>query len=127
MNIIEKIGYGLLVMVIGLLIVFVALIILIAFISAMSALFRKIFDRKHETAVAASAPEPVEVADIAPAAPEEEEVVEAEAEVPQEVFAAAIAAAIAAYDTPEKPLVVRSVRQVAGWKRAARQEQVYRF
>ena len=40
---------------------------------------------------------------------------------------AVIAAAIAAFDNSGKALVVRRVRKVSGWNRAARAEQVYRF
>ena len=45
----------------------------------------------------------------------------------QYAMIAVIAAAIAAFDNSGKTPVVRKVRRVSGWNRAAREEQVCRF
>ena len=123
MKILNALGYGGIMMVIGMLVVFFGLAILILLISLMSAIFKKIDKSKAEkaaAAAAAAAPAPV---------PEIEEATEAaEADVvtdPQLI--AVIAAAIAAFDNSGKALVVRSVRRASAWNRAARTEQVYRF
>lgn len=105
---------------IGLLIVFAGLIILIVFVYLMACFFRRT-ERAQDAAVKvepAPAPAPV-VAPVAAAEPAQEGI------DPQVV--AAISAAIAAYDTGAKSLVIRSVRRVSGWKRASRAEQVSRF
>ena len=65
-----------------------------------------------------------------PLFPEEEPLLpeeEPEEEVTDPELIAVIAAAIAAFDSSNKPLVVRKVRRVSGWNRSARAEQVYRF
>ena len=103
---------------IGLLVVFVGLIILIAFIYLMAAAFTVGKKKPAETpaAEAVSAPAPV----ARPAVPAVEPGID-----PQVV--AVISAAIAAFDNSGKALVVRSVRRASAWNRAARTEQVYRF
>lgn len=123
MKILNALGYGGIMMVIGMLVVFFGLAILILLISLMSAIFKKIDKSKEEkaaAAAAAAAPAPV---------PEIEEATEAaEADVvtdPQLI--AVIAAAIAAFDQSGKNLVVRKVRRASGWKGSARQEQIYHF
>ena len=105
---------------IGLLVVFVGLIILIAFIYLMAAAFTAGKKKPAETpaAEAVSAPAPAPVA--RPAVPAVEPGID-----PQVV--AVISAAIAAFDNSGKALVVRSVRRASAWNRAARTEQVYRF
>ena len=113
MKILNALGYGGIMMVIGMLVVFFGL----------SAIFKKIDKSKAEkaaAAAAAAAPAPV---------PEIEEATEAaEADIvtdPQLI--AVIAAAIAAFDQSGKNLVVRKVRRASGWKGSARQEQIYHF
>lgn len=105
---------------IGLVIVFLGLIILIAFVYLLAAMFQ---DRRSGAKSAETpAPAPAPVAAPAPApAP----AVAAQGIDPQIV--AVIAAAIAAMDANGKPLVIRSIRRAPGWNRAARTEQVYRF
>jgi len=118
--------YGISMMGIGLAVVFTMLAILIACIMIMSWIFNKIKKAKEEKAkakAAAVAPAPVEapapVQAVQPE-PEMEEVNDAQ-------LIAVIAAAIAAFDNSGKSLVVRKVRRVNSWNKAARQEQVYRF
>lgn len=122
-TVMSKLGYGGITMVVGMLIVFLGLTILICFVSMMGSVFKSIDKKKAEkakaekeaaAAAAASVPEAIEEA-------EEEEVNDPE-------LIAVIAAAIAAFDSNNKNLVVRKVRRVpAGWKSAARQEQLYRL
>lgn len=124
MDFMSKLGYGALVMVIGLCIVFLGLTILIGCVTLMGTIFKSITNKqkaKEAAAKAAAAPAPAPVSAPAPAAVEEPE------EVDDPQLIAVIAAAIAAYDNSNKPLVVRKVRRVAGWNAAARQENVYRF
>ena len=119
-------AYGGQVTLIGLSIVFAALILLICCIMIMSWVFNKIKKAKEEKAkakAAAAAPAPAPVAVPAPAV-EPEPVME---EVNDTELIAVIAAAIAAFDNSGKSLVVRKVRRVNSWNKAARQEQVYRF
>ena len=123
MKILNALGYGGIMMVIGMLVVFFGLALLIFLISIMSAIFKKIDKSKAEkaaAAAAAAAPAPV---------PEIEETADAaEADVvtdPQLI--AVIAAAVAAFDQSGKNLVVRKVRRASGWKGSARQEQIYHF
>ena len=112
--------YGLTVAVIGIAVVFVGLIILIACIMGLSVLIRKISERGQKS-VETPAPTPAPVAPVAPV------VEEADEEVDDPELIAVIAAAIAAFDDSGKGLVVRKVRRVNGWNRAARAEQVVRF
>ena len=122
MNIMNALGYGGIVAVIGMLIVFAGLTILIVILSLMGKVFQAA-DSKKAAKPAAAAPAPVEAAP-APAAPApvvEEEVVD------DAQLIAVIAAAIAAFDNSGKSLVVRKVRRVNGWNNAARREQVYKF
>lgn len=123
MKILNALGYGGIMMVIGMLVVFFGLAILIFLISLMSAIFKKIDKSKAEKAAetaAAAAPAPV---------PEIEEAAEAaEAGVVTDPhLIAVIAAAVAAFDQSGKNLVVRKVRRAPGWKGSARQEQIYHF
>ena len=113
----QALGYGGIVAVIGMFIVFTGLIILILCVTLMGKIFQAVTKPK-ETKAAAPAPAPAPVVE---AAPVEEAPVVDDAEL-----IAVIAAAIAAYDN-NKSLVVRSVRRVSGWNGAARREQVYRF
>ena len=113
--------YGLQVAAIGLVVVFLGLGILIGLLYAMAAIFKKIAERKEAKAqleapkIVAPAPQPEAVAP------------QADEEVEDPELIAVIAAAIAAFDKTGKGLVVRKVRRVSGWDRAARTEQVARF
>ena len=123
MKILNALGYGGIMMVIGMLVVFFGLAILIFLISLMSAIFKKIDKSKAEKAAevsAAAAPAPVpEIEEAADAA-------EADAVTDPQLIAV-IAAAVAAFDQSGKNLVVRKVRRAPGWKGSARQEQIYHF
>lgn len=113
-------AYGGIVAAIGMLIVFLGLVILIAFIWAMGKVFQAMTARAEKKA-AAAAPVKEEIAPVEEAPVEEETVVDD----PQLI--AVIAAAIAAYDQSGKNLVVRKVRRVSGWNSSARSEQLYHF
>ncbi len=122
MDLLNKLGYGGIVAVVGMFIVFLGLVILIVCISIMGKIFEAATKPKAKPAApAAPAPAPVPVPVATPAVEE----APAAGEDPQII--AAIAAAIAAFDGGNKTLVVRSVRRVSGWGSAARREQVYKF
>ncbi len=131
MNIFGKIVYGLQVAAIGLVVVFLGLAILIAFITLMAQVFKAFEGRKADKAAEAKrAEEAARAAEAAkavaaPAAVEPEPVVEDVTD--DSALIAVIAAAIAAFTDSDKQLVVRKVRRVSGWNRAGRAEQVYRF
>jgi Na+-transporting methylmalonyl-CoA/oxaloacetate decarboxylase gamma subunit len=131
MNILGKIVYGLQVAAIGLVVVFLGLAILIAFITLMAQVFKAIDGKKADKAAEAKrAEEAARAAEAAkavaaPAAVEPEPVVEDVTD--DSALIAVIAAAIAAFTDSDKQLVVRRVRRVSGWNRAGRTEQVYRF
>ena len=118
MNILETLGYGGIVAVIGMLIVFLGLIILIVAISIMGTFFKT---GKKKEKPAAPAPAPV----AAPAPVVEEPVVEEAPAADDMQLIAVIAAALAAFDGGNKRLVVRKVRRVSGWNEAARSENLY--
>jgi len=123
MNNMNPVVYGLVVAIIGIAVVFAMLTILIFFVWAMGKVFQAITKKaedKAKTAAPAPAPAPVPVVEAAPVVEESNVVNDAE-------LIAVIAAAIAAFDNSGKNLVVRKVRRVAGWKDAARSEQVYHF
>ncbi|MBQ9409651.1 MAG: OadG family protein [Clostridia bacterium] len=124
MNFIEKLGYGGTATVIGLLIVFAGLTIIIASLNVMAAVFKMIENRKAAK-LAAAAPKAEEPAPAVPAAP----VVETEDVQDESELIAVIAAAIAAFDfgNGAKPVRIKSVKRVSGWKSAARTEQLYKF
>lgn len=111
--------YGGMVTIIGLLVVFFGLTLLIVILMGMAEIFKAIDKRGQNRRQAAQpvAPAPAPVPEVA----EEEEVVDDTALI------AVIAAAIAAYEPDGKKLVVRRVRRVGGWNRAAREEQIGRF
>ena len=119
-NIVNALGYGAMVAVVGLLIVFLGLTILIVCITVMAKIFDAIKARKAQKA-AAAAPAP---------APAIEETAEEEDEGELiAVIAAAVAAAMEA-EGEEEPtgFVVRSIRRInnaPAWNRAGREEQVY--
>lgn len=125
MSVFGKIFYGLQVAAIGLVVVFAGLAILIAAVTLMGNVMDKANKKKEAKlmaeaeaaarAAAAKAPAP------APETPAVEDVTD------DGELIAVIAAAIAAFDNSGKSLVVRRVRRVSGWNRAARAEQVYRF
>ena len=117
-NIVNALGYGAMVAVVGLLIVFLGLTILIICISIMGGIFKRKNQKKN------SQPTPVIEAAPAPAAAP---VVESVQEITDPQLIAVISAALAAFDQSGKRLVVRKVRRVPAWNSAARAEQVYRF
>ena len=122
-EILSNLGYGAVVAIIGLAVVFVGLILIIASIYAISWVLKKLTGEKKEKtpkAEDASAPAPV-------SAPAAEPIVEEIAVTDDNELIAVITAAIAAMDGGSKNFVIRSVRRVAGWKNAARAEQVYKY
>ena len=124
-GILVKLGYGGMVAIIGVLVVFVGLLIIICALYLMAGFFKKVESSKAEKAtkaVPAPAVAPAPVA-VAPAAVEEisEEVTD------DSELIAVIAAAIAAFDFGNKPVKIKSVRRMSGWQNAARAEQVYKF
>ena len=112
-------GESLSVMGIGLVMVFLGLFILIAFIYIINAVVAGKGERGEEASAEAPALAPAPASAPAPAPA-------AFAGIDPQVVAV-IAAAVAAMDANGKPLVIRSIRRAPGWKRAARAEQVYRF
>ena len=112
-------GESLSVMGIGLVMVFLGLFILIAFIYIINAVVAGKGEKREEASAEAPAPAPAPVPAPAPAPA-------ALTGIDPQVVAV-IAAAVAAMDANGKPLVIRSIRRAPGWKRAARAEQVYRF
>ena len=120
----EKLGYGGTATVIGLLIVFAGLTIIIASLKIMAAVFQFSEKRKAEKA-AANAPKVVAPKAEPVPAPVAEK---AEAQDDGELIAV-IAAAIAAFDfgNGSKPVKIKSIKRVSGWKNAARTEQLYKF
>ena len=122
--------YGGMVTVIGLLVVFTGLALLIVILMLMAQFFKAFGKSQQKRAEAKQArreaKKPAEEKPaVAPAAPVE--TVEAEEIVDDTELIAVIAAAIAAYEPDGKKLVVRRVRRVGGWNRAAREEQTVRF
>ena len=119
MDVGSALGYGGIVMVIGMLIVFTGLTILIICISIMGKIFKSI-NQKKKTVTPEPAPIP---------APVEAPVPEAAAADPMAdtQLIAVIAAALAAYDKTGKQLVIKKVRRVNAWNGAARAEQIIRF
>lgn len=109
---------------IGLSIVFFALIILIFIIYGMSWVMRTIFGVGKDKAKNEAAPAPVQEA--APAPVQEAPAADEGEYVTDPQIIAVIAAAIAAYDS-NRTLVVRSVRRSSGWRKASRDEAVCRF
>ena len=124
MNWLQKLGYGGITAVIGILIVFVGLTIIILSLNIMAAVFKKIEKNKaakaEAAAKAAAAAAPAPVAEPEPVAEEIEVTDDSE-------LIAVIAAAIAAFDFGSKPVAIKSVRRVSGWKSAARNEQVFKL
>ncbi|MBR3928502.1 MAG: OadG family protein [Clostridia bacterium] len=122
-EILSNLGYGAVVAIIGLAVVFVGLILIIASIYAISWVLKKLTGGKKEKAPKAE-PAPVPAPVAAPAVEPADEEIEV---TDDNELIAVIAAAIAAMDGGSKPFVIRSVRRVAGWKNAARAEQVYKY
>lgn len=121
MDIMNALGYGGIVAVIGMLIVFLGLTILIVFVWGTGKIFQAVANKGEKKAAAPAAPAVAAPAPVAPAPAAEEAVVD------DAQLIAVIAAAIAACDNGGKNLVIRKVRRVNGWNGAARREQVYRF
>lgn len=126
MNILNALGYGGMVAVIGIAVVFAMLTILIGFVWGFGKIFQAI-DRKQDAKAAAAAAAAKAAAPAPAPAPVVEESPVEETAVDDAQLIAVIAAAIAAYDNSGKNLVVRKVRRVNGWNHAARREQVYKF
>ena len=129
MSVFGKIIYGLQVAAIGLVVVFAGLAILIFTVTIMGKIMENAAAKKEakvraEAEAAQRAAQAAAAAAPAPAA-QPEPVIEDVTDDSELV--AVIAAAIAAFDNSGKSLVVRKVRRVSGWDRAARAEQVYRF
>ena len=122
MSILGKLGYSLIVALIGLFIVFLGLIILIGCIYALSAIMRSLNGRKEEKkAASAPAPAPVVVPEpVAEAAAEDAGVDEGE-------LVAVITAALMAYTKSNKTLVVKNIRRANAWAAAGRADQLTRF
>lgn len=120
----HNLGYGAIVAVIGMLVVFLGLIIIIAMINIISYFLRKL-SGEGKTEKKEEAPAPAAVSAPAPApaqmVPVYEEVTD------NKELIAVIAAALAAFEGGSQRLVVRSVRRVAGWQNAVRNEQIYKF
>ncbi len=131
MSVFGKVVYGLQVAAIGLVVVFLGLAILIAFITLMAQVFKAIDAKKNARAKAeaeAKAEAAAKAASAAAAAAPVAEPEPAEQDVTDDAqLIAVISAAIAAFTDSDKQLVVRRVRRVSGWNRAGRAEQVYRF
>lgn len=123
MNFIEKLGYGGITTVIGLIIVFSGLIIIVLCLYLMSSVFKSIDRKKAEKA-----------AQPAPAVPEPEEAPAPEAEAPSEEtnddeLIAVLAAAVAAFcaQSGTQDVRIKSVRRVSSWKNVARSEQILKL
>lgn len=118
-NVTNALSYGGMVTIVGLLIVFFALILLITLISLLAGAIHKI---------EAAATKPKEETPAAPVAEVAAPAVEEASEdvVDDTELIAVISAALAAYDNSGK-LVVRKVRRVSGWNKSSREEQVARF
>jgi len=120
MNFIGKLGYSLIVALIGLFIVFLGLVILIGCIKVMSIIVGRMRE-KAEAKKAAPAPAPVVVPEpVAEAAAEETGVDENE-------LVAVITAALMAYTRSDKTLVVKNIRRASAWAAAGRADQIARF
>ncbi len=124
MSFIGKLGYSLIVALIGLLIVFVGLAILIGCIYGLSAIMSKMRARKEEQEKnKAPAPAPVVVPEpVAEAAAED-------AGVDENELVAVITAALMAYTkgSGNKTLVVKNIRRANAWAAAGRADQLTRF
>jgi len=126
MSVFGKIVYGLQVAAIGLVVVFLGLTILICAVTIMGKIMENATAKKEAKARAEAEAAARAAAAAAPAPVDEPEPVLEDITDDSELIAV-IAAAIAAFDNSGNGLVVRKVRRVAGWKNAARAEQVYRF
>lgn len=127
-NCLSRLGYGGITAVIGILIVFVGLAIIILSLVIMAKVFQAL--EKHKAEKAGKAAEAEAAAAAASAENEPAAVQEAQPEtetVEDSELIAVIAAAIAAFDFGGKPVAIKSVRRVNGWKNAARNEQVFKF
>jgi len=124
MSILGKLGYSLIVTLLGLFIVFLGLIILIGCIKVMSAVVGKMRENAEaKKAASAPAPAPVVVPEpVAEAAAEETGVDENE-------LIAVITAALMAYTkgNGNKTLVVKNIRRANAWAAAGKADQLTRF
>ena len=125
MSFIGKLGYSLVVALIGLFIVFLGLVILIGCIKAMSRIVGKMRENA-EAKKAASAPAPAPVAVPEPVA----EAAAEETGADENELVAVITAALAAYmkgSNEGKTLVVKNIRRANAWAAAGRADQLTRF
>ena len=127
MGFFNALAYGGITAIIGLFIVFLGLTILIGAVTLMGIVFKSLTEKKEARRKAEAAAAEMAAAKAAPAPMAEESAPMVEDVVDNAELIAVIAAAIAAFDNSGKSLVVRKVRRVTGWNRAARAEQVYRF
>lgn len=122
MSVLDKLGFALLVMLIGMLIVFFGLIILICLIKIMSFIIGAFSGKKKSAAPAPAPAAPVVVPEpVAEAA--------ADADANADELIAVITAALMAYNKDSnKTLVVRSIRRAAAktpaWAKAGRADQL---
>ena len=124
MSILGKLGYSLIVTLLGLFIVFLGLIILIGCIKVMSKVVGKMRENAEaKKAASAPAPAPIVVPEpVAEAAAEDAGVDEGE-------LVAVITAALMAYTkgNGNKTLVVKNIRRANAWANAGRADQLTRF
>ena len=124
MSILGKLGYSLIVTLLGLFIVFLGLVILIGCIKVMSKVVGKMRENAEaKKAASAPAPAPVVVPEpVAEAAAEDAGVDEGE-------LVAVITAALMAYTkgNGNKTLVVKNIRRANAWANAGRADQLTRF
>ena len=124
MSFIGKLGYSLIVTLLGLFIVFLGLVILIGCIKVMSKVVSKMRENAEaKKAAAIPAPAPVVVPEpVAEAAAEDAGVDEGE-------LVAVITAALMAYTkgNGNKTLVVKNIRRANAWANAGRADQLTRF
>ena len=124
MSILGKLGYSLIVTLLGLFIVFLGLVILIGCIKVMSKVVGKMRENAEaKKAASAPAPAPIVVPEpVAEAAAEDAGVDEGE-------LVAVITAALMAYTkgNGNKTLVVKNIRRANAWANAGRADQLTRF
>ncbi len=117
MSIWSNLGFGLMVTVIGVLVVFFGLIVLIGLIKLMQMLTGNLGKKKEAPAPAAAPAAPAPVAEAAPAVSQD-----------NDALIAVITAAVAAMMEEGSAFTVRRVRRVSNtpaWSKSGREEQVY--
>lgn len=118
MSIWSNLGFGLMVTVIGVLVVFFGLVVLIGLIKLMEALTSNLGKKKEEAPKAVPAPvAPAPVVEAAPAVSQD-----------NDALIAVITAAVSAMMEEGSAFTVRRVRRVSNtpaWSKSGREEQVY--